>query len=395
MSLWPGLPIELKRLILELIALDDVNHARSLRLVSRDINVLVLPIIFNSIVIENVNDFNAVTRTILPPPSLLNYRLKKKKPDIPRILSTYNTTSLALLLRESLPSIENALASIGPVFSRIRYLAITSRNLSSNAFWLRENNVHPTRIMLLHHGSPRPVNWRDSIFNQITHIYTSSLDSHGRSTLSDLSNLTHIATSTHAELSDDKIRYISQKLEWLLDPDVFPQLQALVLALERFPRPPQRPPCGHLIIDLTARERYNNLLTRWRTHLQHCLSSSKFYILPDPHSPYTEWQNWIHTNSTDIWIKAISYREKHPNSTILNPQEPELKHYLDQWLNIFQIDLLQSDISSHSTPVSKKCHIRRLTKIDWEIDLVQREGYRESERLDPGEAGEFEHVLGF
>ncbi|KAF9449417.1 hypothetical protein P691DRAFT_812582 [Macrolepiota fuliginosa MF-IS2] len=391
MSLWPALPVELKRLILELVAINDVHDARSLRLVSRDINVLVLPVIFSNISIEHMNDLTAVTSTIFPPPTPYQ-KLRNTIPEPPRLLSSYNTTSLALLLRENLPSIENALATIGPVFSRIRCLAITSRNLSSNAFWLRANNVRPEYIMLPHHGSPRPVNWRDAIFSQVTHIFTSSLDSHGPSTLSDLSNVTHIAVYTHTELLNDKIRYIAGKLEWLLDPLSFPRLQALVLALGRFPRPPHHKPIRYPH-DVLARERYTTLLSLWRTHLTLCLPSSKFYILPDPHCPHEEWENWIHGDSLDIWQQAAEYRLRYPNSMVLDPRKPEVARDLDQWLSLIRVDLLQF---SGLAPIEKDTlRMRRASKIEWEIDLVQREGYREFDRLDPEEAGEYEHVLGF
>ncbi|KAJ3559412.1 hypothetical protein NP233_g11267 [Leucocoprinus birnbaumii] len=394
MSLWSALPVELKRLILELVARDDVNEARTLRLVSRDINVLVLPIIFQNVFVENIPDLLSVTRTISPPPTPL-HRLKNKKTEPPRLLTTYNTTSLALLLSESLPSIENALARVGAVFSRIQYLAITSRNLSSNAFWLRQNRVRPTHIMLLHHGSPRPFNWRDKIFSQTTHLFTSSLDSHGPSTLSDLSNLTHLAVSTHSDLLDDKIRCIAHKLEWLLDPDTLPNLQAVVLGIEHFPQPPPEYACGHLIIDNTARERYIYLLTRWRTHLQVCLGHSKFFILPDPLYPRDEWQSWINSDSPDIWQQAMSYRERYPNSMVFEPRATEVVHHSDYWLSMIEIDLLPPEDDPPLTPDKPDPRNRLFSKVDWEIDLVQREGYRESERLDPGEAGEFVHSLGF
>lgn len=407
MSLWPALPVELKRLILELVACDDANAARSLRLVSHDINILVLPIIFHDVLVENIADLLSVTRTISPPPSAL-HRLRNRIPDPPRLLSTYNTVSLALLLPESLPSIENALARVGSVFSRIRYLAITSRNLSSNAFWLRENQVRPTHIMLLHHGSPRPVNWRDKIFTHTTHMFTSSLDAHGRSTLADLStNLTHLAVGTHSELVEDKIRCIADKLEWLLDPDTLPNLQSLVLAIQHFPHPPSERICPHLIVNYSPRGRYTDLLMRWRTQLQCCLSSSKFYVLPDALYPRDEWDSWIYSDSPNIWRRAMFYRDRYPNSIVFEPRPPEVNRHMDYMLRMIQVDLLHQtspsvvtveDVDDDSPPLTPEKQNSRsnfFSKVDWEIDLVQRPGFRESERLDPGEAGEFVHMLGF
>lgn len=451
MSLWPALPTELKRLILELVAAHSDHLARQLRLVSKDINILVLPIIFRAVAIENIHDLLATANTILPPPS----KFRKSSSQIPRLLTTYNTAALALLLGESLPSIENALASIGPIFSRLQFLAITSRNLSNNAFWLRQNRVRPKRFMLLHHGSPRPVNWRDPIFSQVTHIFTSSLDSHGCSTLADLPNLTHIAATTRAELSEDRIRHIAHKLEWLLDGAAFPNLRSVVLALDRFPRPASR-------TDISARERYTAVLTRWRTSLAKCLASSRFYILPDPNPPMAEWDTWINgrpsssrlfysASSDDVWSKAQEYRDKYPNSTVLNPREGSFRRYcLDNLMKSVHINRRSSDSnttshhhhsnsssssssstssvpfpiylsdddeedddpsylenylsssdhhpSSPSPPPSKRCrnnnkNRKRYTRVEWEIDLVQRDGYRDSDRLDPEENGEFEHVL--
>jgi hypothetical protein len=450
MSLWPTLPTELKHLILALVAADSDHLARKLRLISRDTNILVLPIIFRVIAIENTHDLFVTSNTILPP--LIKFRKPVQR--VPRPLCTYNTTALALLLRESLPSIEDALARIGPVFARLQYLAITSRNLSSNGFWLREHRVRPRRIMLLHHGSPRPVNWGDPIFSQVTHILTSSFDSYGCSTLADLPNLTHIAAATRAELSEDKIRHIARKIEWLLDMTEFPHLRSVVLSLDRFPRPTCNP-------DVSARERYNAVLTRWKTLLANCLTSSRFYILPDPNPPITEWATWINgrssspclfssTSSADIWAKAQDHREKYPNSTIFNPREGSYRRYcLDNMMKSVHINRRSPDLNANSsdhhhhyhsdssssssstisiplslsdddddnpsylenylsssdhhpsapmpTP-SRRCRSnknrKQYARVEWEIDLVQRDGYRDTERLDPEEDGEFEHVMG-
>jgi len=383
MSIWSALPIELQHLILALVAYDDAPTARSLRLVSRDTNVLVLPIIYRNVLIETISDLR-VTRIMAPPSSAL-HRLKNENYDPPRILSTYNTASLALVLPESLPSIENALARVGAVFSRIRYLAITSRNLSANAFWLRENCVKPKHIMLLHHGSPRPVNWRDKIFSQTTHIFTSSLDSHGRSTFADLSDLTHLAVSTHSELAENKIQDIARKLEWLLHPDTLPNLKILVLGITRFPYPPVRRIYTHLFIDPSAHEQYIRLLARWWTHLQVCLGHSKFHVLPDPIHPREEWDTWINSTSPDIWQRAISYRGQYSNSVVFEPRAVEV----DDAHHVNVIDLLQTDDDTPLILDSPNARSQSSPKVDWEIDLIQREGYRESESLDPEEAGEY------
>jgi len=53
------------------------------------------------------------------------------------------------------------------------------------------------------------------------------------------------------------------------------------------------------------------------------------------------------------------------------------------------IDLLQTDDDAPLALDSPNARSQSSPKVDWEIDLVQREGYRESERLDPEEAGEY------
>lgn len=53
------------------------------------------------------------------------------------------------------------------------------------------------------------------------------------------------------------------------------------------------------------------------------------------------------------------------------------------------IDLLQTNDDTPLTLDSPNARSQSSSKVDWEIDLIQREGYRESERLDPEEAGEY------
>jgi len=57
------------------------------------------------------------------------------------------------------------------------------------------------------------------------------------------------------------------------------------------------------------------------------------------------------------------------------------------------IDLLQTDDDTPLILDSPNTRSQPSPKVDWEIDLIQREGYRESESLDPEEAGEY--VMGF
>lgn len=53
------------------------------------------------------------------------------------------------------------------------------------------------------------------------------------------------------------------------------------------------------------------------------------------------------------------------------------------------IDLLQTDDDTPLILDSPNARSQSSPKVDWEIDLIQREGYRESESLDPEEAGEY------
>ena len=111
---------------------------------------------------DHVNRFSA---TLLPKRKNYIPALKSKLHIIPHLLSSYKVDTWVLVVNDWCPSIELALASVGPVFSGLSKLAITVRNLSSNAFWLRQRPIYAKVVFLIHYGSPHLVNFYEPSSN--------------------------------------------------------------------------------------------------------------------------------------------------------------------------------------------------------------------------------------
>src|SRR6266545_1125094 len=65
-TIWARLPLELIREIFSILAMTSSQKARELRLVSSDINVLVLPLLFRHINIIKPDDVRHLTTVLLP-----------------------------------------------------------------------------------------------------------------------------------------------------------------------------------------------------------------------------------------------------------------------------------------------------------------------------------------
>src|SRR5258708_12568523 len=153
---WANLPLELIREILFILAMLSEQNARDLRLVSSDVNVLVLPLLFRNISINKTKDVARLTTILLPKRKNHIPALKSRLHVIPRPLSTYKVKSCILVINDRRPSIEESLARIAPVFCSISNLAIPPRNLQAHGYCLTRPPTHPKLIMLLHSSSPSP-----------------------------------------------------------------------------------------------------------------------------------------------------------------------------------------------------------------------------------------------
>jgi hypothetical protein len=262
-------------------------RARILRLVCRCVNVWILPILFRSLMLTSPDHISRFAATLLPKKKLripaLNSRLHK----FPCPLSSYIVESLTFVVQTRLPSVEIALASVAPAFSRLKNLVISGQNLSSNAHWLRQHPIHPERMMILHFGYPQLVNFREPIFQSVTHLYTSTLAGHRDSSIADLPLLTHLAVHTRIDLPETSaIRVMKQLISTL---QATPQLRCFVLALNSVGlRDPK--------------------LSHWLNILKPCFEDERFYLLPYYRDVHLECQDMM-TSGSGVWERAKLWRE--------------------------------------------------------------------------------------
>ena len=328
-KLWSQLPLELIREILLVLSRMSTENARELRLVSSDVNVLVLPVLFEHVVMVYPEHVNRFTATLLPKRKNYIPALKSKLHIIPRLLSSYKVDSWVLVVNDRRPSIETALASIGPVFSGLSKLAITGQNLSSNAFWLRQHPIHPKVVFLIHYGSPHLVNFYEPVFKSVTHLYTCITHGHRYSTVADLPCLTHLAVSTRLDLPETTaIKVVAS-------------LRAILTACERL---------QSLVFTMTCTEFDNPQYRMWEFLLEGCRADKRFRFLPDYRSPRLEWLDIV-DGRWNLWDRASVW--------------PHL-------------DLLESSTMDFDRRLSFSS-LRDWTGDDWEIDLVQRDNYHPPE----------------
>ena len=307
--------------------------ARALRLVCRYVNVWILPTLFHSLMLTSPDDVSRFTTTLLPKKKLHIPALKSQLHTFPCPLSSYNIVSLALVVRTRLPSVEIALENVAPAFSRLKYLVISGQNLSSNAHWLRQHPIHPQQMMILHFGFPQLVNFREPIFQSVTHLYTSILAGHRNSSVADLPLLTHLAVHTHVDpLDPTAARIVGQLVDTL---EVMPQLQCLVLVLNG--------------ISLHV---FN--LHLWENTLKPCFIDKRFFLLPYFRDVYLECQDVLISGSK-VWDRAKLWRQiesqdgasKTEVIQSVSQTDPDtsrrIKNYMDA---VWYIDLVQQDTSS-------------------------------------------------
>ena len=329
--LWSQLPLELIREILLVLSRLSSENARELRLVSSDVNVLVLPVLFKHVVMVFPDHVNRFTTTLLPKRKNYIPALKSKLHILPRLLSSYKVDTWVLVVNDRRPSIETALASIGPVFAGLSKLAITGQNLSSNAFWLRQHPIHPKVVFIIHYGSPHLVNFYEPVFKSVTHLYTCITHGHRYSTVADLPCLTHLAVSTRLDLPETTAIKVAASFRAILA--TCDRLESFVftMACANFDSPQYR---------------------MWEFLLEGCREDKRFRFLPDYRSPRLEWLDIV-DGRWNLWDRARVW--------------PHLELLESSMMDFFEKE-------SPSFPA-----IRHWTGDDWEIDLVQRDNYHPPE----------------
>ncbi|KAG6884892.1 hypothetical protein C0993_007401 [Termitomyces sp. T159_Od127] len=259
--------------------------------------------------------------------------LKSNLHTVPRALSSYSIESLALMVNTQLPSVETALASVAPAFSQLKTLYITSRNLTSNAYWLRRYPIRPTTIVILHFGFPHLVNYQDPIFQCVTHLYTSTFVGYRESYVTDLPHLTHLAVHTRLQHPPETIMSITTEFRRVLESA--PCLQLFVFTVDEDDVPAE-----------TVHE--------WNTALELCIEDRRFVVLPHFRDPRMEWEGLLR-GQPDVWERALAWL------TVMEGDEDEALR-----CRAAATQRLQAD----------RAWLAGIKpRVDWEIDIVQREGY--------------------
>jgi hypothetical protein len=326
--------VELLREIILYLASTTAHSARELRLVSRYANIWVLPLLFRTLVLTAPEHITRFAATLLPKRKFHIPALKSKLHTFPRPLSSYTVESLALVINTRLPSIETALASVAPAFTHLKNLAITGQNMSSNAYWLRQYPIRPRKMMILHFGSPQMVNFREPIFESVTHLYTSVLVGYRDSSVEHLPHLTHLAVHARIDLSEDLASRVTQLLRTTLES--LPDLRTLVLVIN-------------------SDEVYDTRLALWLRLLVECLKDKRFILLPYFRHPRMEWEAMLADEHT-VWDRAQVWRRVESEDDFTQVQ--------------YRGDMLKAVRSEHASLPGKK-----FMEADWEVDLIERDGF--------------------
>ncbi|KAF9455669.1 hypothetical protein BDZ94DRAFT_1315978 [Collybia nuda] len=333
-AVWSRLPMELMREIILYVASTNGRSARELRLVSRYVNIWVLPLLFRTLVLTTPEHITRFAATLLPKRKFHIPALKSTLHTFPRPLSSYTIDSLALVVNSRLPSVETALASVAPAFTHLKTLVITGQNMSSNAYWLRQNPIHPQKMMILHFGSPQLVNFKEPIFQSVTHLYTSVLVGYRESSVEHLPNLTHLAAHTRIDLSEDFATRVAHLL--LATLESLPNLYSFVFVLN-------------------SDEISDSRLSLWSRLLEGCLRDKRFILLPYFRHPRMEWEAMLADEHT-VWNRAQVWRRVKSEDNFTQIQ--------------YHSDMLKAVRAEHATLPNKK-----YMEADWEVDLIEREGF--------------------
>ncbi|THH13000.1 hypothetical protein EW146_g7171 [Bondarzewia mesenterica] len=336
-EIWGNLPVELVREIFVALAMADRTDAKALCLVSKSIRRLVLPFLYHTILLRNTEQVVAFAAPFLPrrpPPFPLS-----SSPSSSRPVASFPVYSLALAVPAKRPSIEHALDSVAGAFTKVLNLAITAPLLGAHAFWLRKHDIRPTTFMLYHHGLPKPINFREAYFSQVTHLHTSTLSGFHSSSLRDLPALTHVALMIRATQQESvmfEIICIMQDL--LVD---CRKIEMIVLSLD-LPAPRGQ-----------EAECYD--LTRWNMVLRFASLNQRFFLLPYTRRARLEWHD-IASNRSDVFSRAWEWR------AIEEEQDVRLKEMKKNkvWERVY---------------MEEEAFVKWSDEYEWDLDLKQAPGY--------------------
>ncbi|KAF8641341.1 hypothetical protein AX16_010039 [Volvariella volvacea WC 439] len=336
-ELWSRLPIELLREILLFVVARDPRRGRQLRLISRHVNVWILPAFFQTLTLTTADRVIQFTSTLLPKRKITLPGLKSHLHVSPRPLSSYTITSLAYVINARLPSLEVAMAKVAPALTHLQNLAITGQNFISHAHWLRQSPIRPRFVMLLHFGRPQLVSFHEPIFQEVTHLYTAILDGSRMTSVADLPALSHLALHTRVSLDIPRASEIAR---------------TIVRTLQRLPR------LKMLVFTINANHSDSVIIRTWRSVLEPCFADERFYFLPNFVSPRQEWTNIV-TGLPNIWDRALLQPAYSP-------------------LILFELPIVEPQLDPSPIPPARK------GEPEWEIDMVQRENFAETDE-DPTE----------
>ncbi|TFK63799.1 hypothetical protein BDN72DRAFT_300644 [Pluteus cervinus] len=428
-EIWSQLPIELLREILLFAAINDLQDARALRLVSRHVNVWLLPFMFQTLTLTSVTDVHGFANLLAPtrkrnsmvgdaalglgqggssmrssfqPPFWGGYpsatysahssrtflasalssspartsfdtpfgdtsSFSSPLPTIPRSLSSYIISSLALVVKTHVPSVEASMARVAPALTHLQNLVITGQNLSSHAHWLRQYPIFPRKVLIVHFGRPQSVDFQQPVFQCVTHLYTPVLELN-KSSVRDLPELTHLAVKTRISLGIINASAISRSLRNILRS--LPGLKMVVLCLD-------------MAGGGGKEETEETVRVVWNTILEPCFADPRFYVLTKYFEPMQEWHRIVEGSSQpesssymgspfygdgrfgsgDLWDRALRFGSNKYSSNGIGFESGDAG-----WRRMFDIRSMNEE-SGES---------------EWEIDLVQREGFTEIDE-DPTE----------
>ena len=269
---------------------------------------------------------------------------------LPRPLSSYAINSLAFVVHTRLPSVEIGLASVAPAFAQVKNLVVTAQNLSSNAHWIRRHPIRPRYMMVIHFGFPHLFNYREPIFESVTHMYTSVLTGLRGTSVTDLPRLTHLAVHTRGSISVSAALGVANQIAKFLG--ALPRLECFVLVLGD-------PPAGEPHLD------------EWKEMLGSCMHDKRFSLLPYFRDPRQEWQDIV-DGSESVWDRATTWR------SLENESAARQLSYLAVLVS-----------GQYLVPPAFQ---NKPLEPEWEIDLVQRVDYSPYEG-DPAEKGDFADLL--